>query len=57
MGKMMSPQNTATGVSMTRLKGQESVVFVRTFRHSIVLTILLGLLVLLEQYVVPWIIP
>ncbi len=57
MGKMISPQNIATGVSVTRLKGQEGVVFARTFKHSIALTILLGLLVLLEQYVVPWIIP
>ena len=57
MGKMISPQNIATGVSVTRLKGQEGVVFARTFKHSIVLTVLLGLLVLLEQYVVPWIIP
>jgi lactate permease len=57
MGKMISPQNIATGVSVTDLKGQEGVVFARTFKHSIVLTLLLGLLVLLQQYVVPWMIP
>ncbi len=57
MGKMISPQNIATGVSVTRLKGQEGVVFARTFKHSVALTLMLGLLVLLEQYVVPWIIP
>ena len=57
MGKMISPQNIATGVSVTDLKGQEGVVFARTFKHSIVLTVLLGLLVLLQQYVVPWMIP
>ena len=57
MGKMISPQNIATGVSVTDLKGQEGVVFARTFKHSIVLTLLLGGLVLLQQYVVPWMIP
>ena len=57
MGKMISPQNIATGVSVTDLKGQEGVVFARTFKHSIALTVLLGLLVVLQQYVVPWMIP
>ena len=57
MGKMISPQNIATGVSVTDLKGQEGVVFARTFKHSIVLTLILGILVVLQQYVVPWMIP
>ena len=57
MGKMISPQNIATGVSVTDLKGHEGVVFARTFKHSIALTVLLGLLVVLQQYVVPWMIP
>jgi lactate permease len=57
MGKMISPQNIATGVSVTNLKGQEGVVLARTFKHSIILTVLLGLLVLAQQYLVPWMIP
>jgi lactate permease len=57
MGKMISPQNIATGVSVTNLKGQEGVVFARTFKHSILLTVLLGIIVVLQQYVVPWMIP
>jgi lactate permease len=57
MGKMISPQNIATGVSVTNLKGQEGVVFARTFLHSVVLTLLLGALVALQQFVVPTIIP
>lgn len=57
MGKMISPQNIATGVSVTDLKGQEGVVFARTFKHSIVLTLVLGGLVVLQQYVFPWMIP
>jgi lactate permease len=57
MGKMISPQNIATGVSVTHLKGKEGVVFARTFVHSIVLTIVLGILVAIQQYVIPGIIP
>ena len=57
MGKMISPQNIATGVSVTDLKGREGEVFARTFPHSVALTILLGLLVAFQQYGIPWIIP
>ncbi len=57
MGKMISPQNISTGVSVTDLKGREGVVFARTFPHSVVLTLLLGALVVLQQFVVPWMIP
>ncbi|HET6306801.1 MAG TPA: L-lactate permease [Rhodopila sp.] len=57
MGKMISPQNVATGVSVTDLKGQEGVVFARTIKHSVALTLLLGVLVVLQQYVFPWMIP
>jgi len=57
MGKMISPQNIATGVAVTDLKGQEGRVFARTFKHSVILTLLLGVLVMIEQYVVPGIVP
>lgn len=57
MGKMISPQNIATGVAVTSLKGQEGQVVARTFVHSIVLTILLALLVAAQQYLAPQIIP
>lgn len=57
MGKMISPQNIATGVSVTRLAGQEGVVFARTFVHSILLTLLLGALVAAQQFLLPWVIP
>jgi lactate permease len=57
MGKMISPQNIATGLSVTGLRGQEGAVFARTFIHSIVLTMMLVVLVVLTQYVVPGIIP
>ena len=57
MGKMISPQNISTGVSVTALKGQEGVVLARTFKHSVALTVVLGLLVVLQQYVLRWMIP
>lgn len=57
MGKMISPQNIATGVAVTDLRGREGAVLARTFVHSIVLTILLALLVVVQQYVIPEIIP
>jgi lactate permease len=57
LGKMISPQNIATGVSVTNLKGQEGTVLARTFVHSIVLTLVLVLIVILQQYVIPGIIP
>ena len=56
MGKMISPQNIATGVSVTGLESQERLVFARTFKHSIVLTLTRAVLVVLQQHVVPWMI-
>jgi lactate permease len=57
MGKMISPQNIATGAAVTQLKGQEGVIFARTFVHSIVLTLVLVALVLVQQYLIPGVIP
>jgi lactate permease len=57
MGKMVSPQNIATGVSVTNLKNQEGVVFARTFSHSIILTTALAVLVAIQQFLIPWVIP
>jgi lactate permease len=57
MGKMISPQNIATGVSVTNLRGHEGVVFARTFWHSIILTLVLSALVIVQQFVTPWVIP
>ena len=57
MGKMISPQNITTGAVVTELKGREGEVLARTFKHSIILTFLLGLLVMAQQYLFPGIIP
>jgi len=57
MGKMVSPQNITTGTSTTSIKGREGEVLSRTFWHSIILTLILGVLVMAQQYVFPAIIP
>ena len=56
-GTKLLKLDVATGVSTTDLKGQEGVVFARTFWHSVFLTLLLGVLVFLQQHVFPWMIP
>jgi lactate permease len=57
LGKMISPQNITTGVCVTDLKGKEGAVLARTFIHSVVLTLLLVVIVIVQQYLVPGIIP
>ncbi len=57
MGKMISPQNIATGVSVTGMAGKEGEVFARTFWHSIALTVVLGVLVAAQQFLFPGVIP
>jgi lactate permease len=54
---MISPQNIATGVSVTDLRGQEGAILARTFVHSIVMTLVLVAIVIIQQYLVPGIIP
>jgi lactate permease len=57
MAKMISPQNIATGAAVTQLKGQEGALFARTFVHSIVLTLVLVVLVVIQQFIFPGMIP
>jgi lactate permease len=57
LGKMISPQNIATGVSITGLRGIEGTVLARTFIHSVALTIILALIVVVQQYLWPQVIP
>ena len=57
MGKMISPQNIATGCAVTDLRGHEGYVFARTFWHSVIMTLILGVLIALQQFVFPGIIP
>jgi lactate permease len=57
LGKMVSLPNIAAGAAVTDMRSQEGHVFARTFPHSIVLTLILGALVALQQFFLPWIVP
>ena len=56
MGKMISPQNISTGAAVTVLKGQEGLIFSRTFKHSVALTLVVALITVCQQYLFPWMI-
>jgi lactate permease len=57
LGKMISPQNIATGTSTTDCRGQEGAILARTFKHSVFLTLVLGVIVMVQQHLLPWMIP
>lgn len=56
-GKMISPQSIAIACAATGLVGKESDLFRFTVKHSIIFTIMIGVLITLQAYVVPWMIP
>lgn len=57
MGKMISPQSIAVATAATGLQGEEGNLFRFTLKHSLLLTTIVGVIVLLQAYVVPWMIP
>ena len=57
MGKMIDAQSIVVASSACRLEGREADVFRAVFWHSITLASLIGLLVMLYAYAIPWIIP
>lgn len=57
MGKMISPQSLAVATAATGMVGEEGTLFRFTLKHSIFLTIIVGVIVYLQAYVVPWMIP
>lgn len=57
IGKMISPQNIAVGVTTVGLIGQEGRILRATFWHSILLAGLIGLLACVQAYGVPWMAP
>ena len=56
-GKMISPQSIAVATGATGLVGRESEIFRFTFKHSIFLAIIAGILHMLWTYVFPGIVP
>jgi glycolate permease/lactate permease len=57
MGKMISPQNLSVGAAGVGAVGREGEIFSKVIFHSLVLTTLMGLLAMFQQYVVPWMVP
>jgi glycolate permease/lactate permease len=57
MGKMISPQNLSVGAAGVGAVGREGEILVRVVFHSLALTTLMGLLALLQAYVMPWMVP
>lgn len=57
MGKMISPQNIAVGVSTVGLIGEEGKVLHSSFWHSVILAAIIGLIACLQAYVVPAMLP
>ncbi len=56
-GKMISPQSIAIACAAVGLVGKESDLFRFTVKHSITFTIMIGIIITLQAYVFPWMIP
>jgi lactate permease len=57
LGKMISPQSISVATGATGLVGRESDIFRFTLKHSIALTIVVGIMAMLQAYVFTWIVP
>ena len=56
MGKMIDAQSIVVASTATRWAGHEGDILRRVFFHSLALAGLVGLLVMLQAYVFPWMI-
>ena len=57
MGKMIDAQSIVVAGVATGQQGQEGTILRYVFFHSLALAVLVGLLVMVQAYVVPWIVP
>ncbi len=57
MGKMIDAQSIVVSAAATQQPGQEGQILRFVFWHSLALAALMGLLVMLQAYVLPWMIP
>ena len=57
LGKMISPQNLAVGTSATGLQGKEGDLLRLVLKWSIGLTIAMSILVVLQAYVLKFMVP
>jgi lactate permease len=56
-GKMISPQSLAVAAASVGLVGREGDIFRYTIKHSLILTVVVGIMAYLQAYVITWIIP
>src|SRR6266481_9980400 len=57
MGKMISPQNLSVGAAGVNKVGSEGEIFRRVIRYSLILTSAVGVVAMIEAYVIPGIVP
>ncbi len=57
MGKMISPQNLSVGAAGVNKVGAEGEIFRRVIGYSLILTTAVGIVAMIEAYVIPAIIP
>jgi L-lactate permease len=57
MGKMISPQNLSVGAAGVNKVGAEGEIFRRVIRYSLILTAGVGVVAMIEAYVIPGIVP
>lgn len=56
-GKMISPQSIAIACAAVGLVGKEFDLFRFTVKHSIIFTVFVGIIITVQAYLVPWMIP
>ncbi len=57
MGKMISPQSLAVATAACGMVGEEGTLFRFTLKHSLFLTVIVGVIVYLQAYYLQWMIP
>ena len=56
-GKMISPQSIAVACAAVGLVGRESELFRFTVKHSLFFVAIIGIITMIQAYVLPWMIP
>ena len=57
MGKMIDAQSIVVAAAATGQHGQEGQILRFVFWHSIALAVIMGIIVMLQAYVFPWMVP
>ena len=57
MGKMSDAQSIVVATAATNQHGQEGAILRFVFWHSVALAAIMGIIVMLQAYVFPWMVP